>query len=117
MRHRKKLKKIGLARPHRVSVLKNLAASLVLHGRLRTTKRRAKALASHINHLLHIVQKKEPREAIRLLPRYLWGKSAAEKIMKEWKPKLGERKSGFTRITPIGLRKGDSAKLVQIEIL
>lgn len=117
MRHRKKLKKLGLKKSHRNSLLKNLVASLVLHGHVRTTKMRAKALGSQFNHMMRLVQKKEIREAIRILPRYCNISAASKKVVTELVPKYKDRTSGFTRITPVGMRKGDNATLVQIELL
>lgn len=117
MRHCKRLKKIGLAKPHRDSLLKNLIASLVLNGKIRTTENRAKALSSRFSKLMRIVRKKETREAMRAMPSYCHTDTAPTKIIKELKKKYENRTSGFTRITRIGTRKGDNAKLVQIELI
>lgn len=117
MRHLKKLKKLGLVKSHRVSLLKNLTASLVLNGYVRTTESRAKALAAHVSRMMRFVRNKPLREAIRVLPRYCFTKAAPRKIVTELKIKYEKRVSGFTRLTPIGLRKGDSAKFVQIELI
>ncbi|MEK7171843.1 MAG: 50S ribosomal protein L17 [Patescibacteria group bacterium] len=117
MRHRKRLKKMGLARPHRMSLLKNLVASLVLHGSIRTTENRAKALASRFGRLMSLIQKKDAREAIRLMPNYCGIEAASRKLVGELKTKYEKRKSGFTRITSIGVRKGDNSNLVQIELI
>lgn len=117
MRHRKRLKKIGLPKPHRTSLLRNLIASLVLNGSIRTTENRAKALASRFGRLMSLVQKNSAREAIRFMPDYCPIEAASRKIMGELKTKYEKRKSGFTRITSIGVRKGDNANLVQIELL
>lgn len=117
MRHRKKLKKLGLPKSHRESLLRNLIASLVLHGHLRTTESRAKALAQRFARLMHIVKTHEKREAIRLLPQYCSIRKAGEKLVNELKEQYKTRSSGFTRITPIGMRKGDNASLVYIELL
>ena len=65
---------------------------------------------------MRLVQKKDKREAIRLLPRYCGIEAAARKIM-ELKEKYAKRQSGFTRITPLSLRKGDNATLVKIELV
>lgn len=117
MRHRKKLKKLGLAKPHREALLKNLVASLVLNGYLRTTESRAKALASRFARLMHMVKTHEKREAIRLLPKFCSVRKADEKLVNELKEQYKARTSGFTRITRVGTRKGDNASLVHIELL
>ena len=117
MRHLKTLKKLGLKKSHRDSLIKNLIASLVLHGQIRTTEARAKALAQHFGRLMSLIQRKETREAIRSASRYCGIQAASEKLINELKPKYAKRTSGFTRITQIGLRKGDAANLVQIELI
>lgn len=117
MRHSKRLKKLGLPKSHRESLLKNLTASLILHGRIRTTLSRAKVLSGRFDRLINLIQRKEPRETIRILPKYCTIETACKKLLKELKPKYEKRKSGFTRLTRIGMRKGDNAKLVQIELV
>ena len=117
MRHVKKLKKLGLKKSHRDSLIKNLVTSLILNGRIRTTESRAKVLASRFGRLMRIIQNKEQREAIRLIPAFCMTEAASRKLLGELKGKYEGRVSGFTRITRIGLRKGDSARLVQIELI
>jgi large subunit ribosomal protein L17 len=117
MRHLKKLKKLGLKKSHREALIRNLIVSLAMHGRVRTTKTRAKVLQARFDHMLRIVHKKTPREAIRLLPRYCHLTSVSKKIVTELAPKYKDRTSGFTRLTPVGMRKGDNTPIVQIELL
>ena len=117
MRHQKKLKKLGLRKDHRTSLLRNLIGSLVINGRIRTTDSRAKALASRFGHMMNMVQKNNDREAIRGLPTFCNVIPAQKIIVGELKKRYEKRPSGFTRITRIGMRKGDNAKLVLIELL
>ena len=117
MRHKKQLKKLGLKKSHRDSLVKNLITSLVLHGRIKTTQSRAKVLASRFARMMRVVHKKDKREAIRDMPQYCMTEAASKKIVDELKAKYENRTSGFTRITRLGLRKGDSASLVLIELI
>ena len=120
MRHLKKVKKIGLAKDHRKSLLKNLIASLVLAEHLCTTQARAKALAARFGKLMWLIQNKEKREALRLLPNYCANAAngtAYFKLINELKSKYDKRTSGFTRITRLAMRKGDNALLVRIELI
>lgn len=117
MRHRKKLKKLGLKKSHRDSLLRNLVSSLVLEERLRTTKLRGKALQARFSRMMSLVQKKPAREAIRLIPAYCNIAAASKKVMAVLVPKYKDRTSGFTRLTPVGMRKGDNAELVQVELV
>lgn len=120
MRHKKKVKKLGLKKSHRESLIKNLVLSLVMHGRIKTIENRAKVLASRFDRVMNILQKKEKREFIRLLPslcaKYAQPAELGKKF-DELKTKYASRKSGFTRITCIGCRKGDNSKLVLIELI
>lgn len=120
MRHQKKLKKLGLKKSHRDSLVKNLIADLVLHETLRTTANRAKVLSARFDRLMRLVRTKEKREAIRILPNYCAdtaGGAARRKIIDELKAKYEKRTSGLTRITRIGMRRGDNASLVQIQLI
>ncbi len=120
MRHLKKLKKLGLKKSHRDSLVKNLIADLVLHETLRTTENRAKALSARFDRLMRLVRKKEKREAIRLLPNYCADTAhgaARRKLVNELKLRYEKRTSGLTRITRIGMRRGDNASLVQIQLV
>ncbi len=117
MRHRKKLNTLGLKKSHRDSLLKNLIASLVINEKIKTTDRRAKALAQRFGRLMSLVKKQETREAIRTIAGYAFTMAASRKLIAELKPRYETRTSGFTRITRLGLRKGDNALLVQIELV
>ena len=54
--------------------------------------------------------------ALRLISRLLI-KNAAKKVFEVLGPKYKERKGGYLRITKLGPRKGDGAKMVQIEFV
>ena len=117
MRHRSKKKKVGRNSAQRSSLLRNLATSLVLHEKLETTESKAKALKTVIEKLIGHSLKDEPREAIRKLNAYFYDKAAARKMIEVLKPRYQDRKSGFTRIRAVGIRKGDNGKVCRIELL
>lgn len=117
MRHKVKKTQLNLKRPHRDSVLRNLATSLVLYEKLRTTLNRAKAVQPIVERLMKTAQKKEPKVAIRELNRVFYDGNASKKVMEVLKTKYENRNSGYTRITKLKLRDGDAAQLVQIEFV
>jgi len=119
MRHRvKKTSKLGRQADHRGLLLRNLATSLVLHEKIQTSATKAKALQPAFEKLITNLKKKsEDREAIRYLKSFLLDEKAQKKALAELKPKYAERKSGFTRITPVGVQKGDATPKVQIELV
>lgn len=106
-----------MKRPRRESVLRNLATSLILYERLQTTLTRAKAVQPIVERLMETAKEKEPKIAIRELNRVFYDPNASKKVMEVLKTKYENRNSGYTRITKLKLRDGDSAQLVQIEFV
>ncbi len=119
MRHRvKKISKLGRQVDHRRLLIRNLATSLILHDKIQTSAAKAKALQPVFERLIVNLKKKtEDREAIRYLKRIILDEKAQKKALATLKPKYAERKSGFTRITPIGVQKGNATLKVQIELI
>ena len=52
MRHRKKFNHLGRKSSHRKAMLSNMAASLILHKRIKTTVAKAKALRMYVEPLI-----------------------------------------------------------------
>ncbi len=116
MRHRVKNLKLGRKRGHLNSLIRNLATSLVLHERIKTTDKKAKAVQPVVERLISTVKRKEEREAIRSVQKLLYTKEASIKMVSDLKKRFDKKTSGFTRITQIGVRPGDGAASVQIEL-
>ncbi|HAO81708.1 MAG: 50S ribosomal protein L17 [Parcubacteria group bacterium GW2011_GWD2_43_10] len=116
MRHRKKgailSRKIG---PRR-SLLKNLAASLVLYEKIKTTEAKAKAIRSYVERL--VTKAKSPTLANRrLLLKFLPTEGPVKKLIEVLGPRYQDRRGGYLRITKLGARVGDRAKVVIIEFV
>lgn len=97
------------------SLLKNLATSLILYEKIKTTQGKAKAVRSLVERLIKR-GKKDDLKTKRYLGRFL-PKNAVLKIIENLAPRFKDRESGFTRIIKIGSRKGDGAKMVLMELL
>jgi len=117
MRHQKKIAKLGRPRDARRLLIGNLATSLIIHGKIQTTQARAKAVQPFIDRLIDTAKKKNKITAIRLLNSVLQSELSTRKVIEELTKRYAERKSGFTRITPIKFRSGDAAPIVQIELV
>jgi large subunit ribosomal protein L17 len=116
MRHRKKGKRLNLPNAKREALLKNLATSIILYEKIKTTEAKAKQAAPIVEKLINI-GKKGNLSARRKLLSYLPDKNATEKILKELSKKYKNRPGGYTRIYKIGQRAGDKAKMTQIELV
>lgn len=120
MRHRvrKHLKFSNKSFQHRDAMIRNLATSFFEHKSLKTTEKKAKAVLPLIDKLINVVNTKDEMNAIRQVSQYLYTKKSSLELFENVAPKYkGERKSGFTRITPIKYRDGDSAKIVILELI
>ncbi len=115
MFHRKKGKILDRKKASREALLKNLAASLIMNEKIKTTQAKAKALRSVVERLITI-GKENNLTTFRRLFAYLPLKKAVKKTLNELGPKYKERKGGYTRIIKIGRRRGDGAEMVQIEL-
>jgi large subunit ribosomal protein L17 len=119
MRHRVKkhlhFKKRDCA--HRNAILRNLLTSFFTHGGLVTTEKRAVVLSGLVDRVINVANsQKEEFNKVRAIAQNVFTKEAGVRAMQiaaEYK----DVKSGFTRITPIKYRDGDSAKLVKIELV
>ncbi len=116
MRHRNKKKILSRKHAPREALMRGLCTSLILYEKIRTTKAKAKVLRSRVEKLITLGKEKNLTSRRRLLSE-LYVKNAADKVLDVFGPKYKERKGGYTRIIPIGSRKGDGAEMVIIEFV
>lgn len=117
MRHRSKkhLKFNWRDANHRDAVLRNLASSLFVHGKIATTRKRAQAVTPLIHKLIRTVQEKDLMNTIRSLQASLYTEAACKSAIDV--AKKMQRTSGFTRMTPLKYRAGDASMLVTLELV
>ncbi|WP_018289835.1 50S ribosomal protein L17 [Verrucomicrobium sp. 3C] len=114
MRHLKRRGKLGRLSKHRESLLANLATSLIQHNRTKTTLSKAKALQPYAEKLVTLA-KKGTLHHRRLAASRLHGKEAVQKLFGELGPRFAQRAGGYTRVTKIGYRLSDAARMAVIE--
>ncbi len=116
MRHRKKKATLGRVKAPREALMRNLAESLILHGSIRTTKAKARALRSFVEPLV-TKAKKDNLQARRNLLKVLYTDEVINKLLKEIAPNYKDRKGGYTRIIKLGHRAHDAAEMARIEFV
>jgi len=116
MRHNNANNNLGRKSAHRKAMLSNMASSLILHKRIKTTTAKAKALRVFIEPIL-TKSKEDSTHARRLAFTYLQDKEAVTTLFREVSPKIGDRPGGYTRILKIGTRLGDAAEMCYIELV
>lgn len=116
MRHQNTIKKLGRDFQQRKALIKNLANSLILYEKIRTTEVKAKVLKPTLEKMVTKAKDNDlhvRRQLLEILPT----KSAVNKMLEVLGPKYKDRKGGYLRITKIGAREGDGAKMAIIEFV
>ncbi len=116
MRHRVAHRKLGRTTQHRMSLLRNLAASLFIHERIRTTLVKAKELRPFAEKLITL-SKKDSLHARRRALQVMVHQEAVAKLFRDLSARFADRPGGYTRILKLGRRKGDGAEMAFIELV
>lgn len=116
MRHRVKGKSFGRTAEHRKAMMKNMATSLFLHGRVETTTMKAKELRRFAEPII-TKAKRGDLHARRLVQRDIQDREVLAKLFSEIAPKYAERAGGYTRVLHLGHRQGDAAEMSIIELV
>ena len=116
MRHRVAHRKLGRTTSHRMSLLRNLAASLFIHERIRTTLAKAKELRPFAEKLITL-SKKDSLHARRRALQVMVHQDAVAKLFRDLSARFADRPGGYTRILKLGRRKGDGAEMAFIELV
>jgi large subunit ribosomal protein L17 len=107
------IRKFGREKAQREALFKSLATALIEHGRIKTTKAKAKSLSSHTDKLVTIAKKKTLASR-RALGSEL-GPAAVKKLADDIAPRFSDRSGGYTRVIPLDRRKSDGSEMALIE--
>lgn len=116
MRHRNKGKILDRKKAPREMMLRNLAASVLMYEKVKTTKAKAKTVRTLVENMITVSKSGDlaaRRQLLSNLPQPLAVKKAMEVLGERYKSRAG----GYTRIVKLGSRVGDGADLVQIELV
>ncbi len=116
MRHGNKINHLGRKIGHRAALLKNMAASLILHKRINTTLAKAKELRQYAEPLI-TKSKDNTTHSRRVIFSYLQSKDALKELFAVIAPKIATRPGGYLRIIKTGFRSGDAAEMALIEFV
>ncbi|MBP6924847.1 50S ribosomal protein L17 [Candidatus Saccharibacteria bacterium] len=115
-RHGYKGRKFGRERDQRRALLKGLATSLVIHGRIETTLPKAKETQRYTEKLITKAKKGDLHSRRQVISK-LGNIDAANKLVDVIAPQLSGRNSGYLRVERTTVRRGDGAELAIIEFV
>jgi large subunit ribosomal protein L17 len=116
MRHRKKGTILGREKAPREALLRNLAASVILYEKVKTTQAKARAVRPLVEKAITSGRTASIASRRRLLS-FFYTEPPVKKIVEVLGPRYQNRAGGYTRIVKIGPRRNDGAEMVQIELV
>ena len=117
MRHQKTRHKLSRTASHRKALLRNLCKEVIEHERIKTSEAKAKAVKPEIEQLITLAKQGTLASRRRIIAELPNEPLVIDKLINEIAPKYGDRNSGYTRLVKLGLRNGDAAPMVQLELV
>ena len=142
MRHMTKKHTLGKAKDQRDALMRSLATELFVHGEIKTTMARAKALRPYAEEIITLA-KKGDLHAIRQAARHIYNKETGKfmdlttgevfeapvadkklapqtvlrKLFVIISKQYSDRKGGYTRIFRLPPRRGDASEMALIQLV
>ena len=116
MRHHRAGKKLGRDASHRKALYSNLAGSLIVHGRIKTTVTKAKAVRPIAEQMITLGRRGD-LHARRQAMAFLRSQQVVHTLFADVAPRFKNRPGGYSRIIRIGPRPGDAAEMVYLELV
>jgi large subunit ribosomal protein L17 len=116
MRHRKDGYKLGRLTQHRWALFRNLLTGLFRHERIETTEAKAKAVRGLADHVITLAKRENlhaRRQVLSLVP----DTDVVGRIFDTIAARFSDRNGGYTRIVKAGVRRGDAAPMVLLELV
>ncbi len=123
MRHGVAGFKLGRNKGERNALRRTLINQLFEHERITTTRAKAQAIRGDAEHLITLARRSASKDdagrvhARRLAAARMSNADMVRKLFDDIAPRFANRPGGYTRILRIGLRAGDAADMVLIELV
>lgn len=116
MRHLSGNVKLGRPTDQRMAMLRNMATSFLIEGRVQTSLAKAKALKPIVERMITL-GKDGTVHARRKALSFLYKKEAVDSAFNSLAERFKTRPGGYTRIVKLGIRQGDSTKMCNLELV
>ncbi len=101
---------------HRQLMFRNLVTEILDHEKIKTTEPKAKAVQSMTEKMITLA-KTGGLHSRRQALSFILDKRVTDKLFADLGPRYADRHGGYTRIVKLGMRMGDGASMVQIELV
>jgi large subunit ribosomal protein L17 len=116
MRHKVAGRNLSRPTEHRRALYRNQVTALLDHEKITTTEAKAREVRSLAEKMITLGKDgslASRREALA----FITDKKVVDKLFAEIAPSYADRSGGYTRLLKLGSRPGDSAPMVQIELV
>jgi large subunit ribosomal protein L17 len=127
MHHMKSGRRLGRDSAQRKSLFRNMITSLLLHGRIRTTEGKGREIVRMADRVITLGKKAAVSAAagspsgavhsIRMARRFVVDRQALSLLTGKYAAHFAERQGGYTRLLKAGIRPGDNAPMVIVELV
>ncbi|MDP3724475.1 MAG: 50S ribosomal protein L17 [bacterium] len=116
MRHGVRGRKLNRPTGERLALLRGLARALFEHEVIQTTEARAKAVRPFVDRLITRACEGTLPARARLVA-VLQEDNLVDKMIHVYGSRYKDRHGGYTRMVRVGIRRGDAAPLVRLELV
>jgi large subunit ribosomal protein L17 len=123
MRHKVSGHKLGRSKDERAALRRIMIGQLFEHERIQTTRAKAEAVRGPAERLITLAKRgNEAGEAQmvharRLAAARLGQPDTVKKLFDDIAPRYAKRTGGYTRLIKLGMRQGDAAEMVVLELV
>ena len=117
MAHRIDGRKLSRKMGPRLALYKNLTVSILRYERVKTTEAKAKEVQGRVERMITLAKRGDLAARRSVVSQVPNEPLVITKLFDEIAPKYADRTSGYTRIIKLGMRSGDAAEMVQIELV
>jgi large subunit ribosomal protein L17 len=110
-------RKLGRKTGPRLALYKNLTVAVLRYEQVKTTEARAKEVRGRVERMITLAKDGSLTARRRVVAELPDEPLVIDKLFKEIAPRYADRTSGYTRLVRIGMRSGDAAPIVQIELV
>jgi large subunit ribosomal protein L17 len=116
MKHKISQNKLSRGSSQRKALLRNLVTDTIKHGKITTTKARAKEARPLVEKMITIAKNKD-FNSIRKVSEFILDKKVIDHLFDNVSVKFNERNGGYSRIVSLGTRQGDNAEIAILELI
>lgn len=108
--------KLGRSMGPRRALLRGLVTSLLAHEKIETTEAKGKAVKTMTDRMITL-GKQGTLHARRQAAAFLLDEEITKKLFDTIAPRYTERAGGYTRVYKTGVRRGDAAPMVIVQLI